>query len=428
MQFKISLYILLLVGCMLLPGTAIGAQWGDFTYEEAGGSITITGYTCPGGAAVIPDVIDGKQVITIGSEAFSDCTGLTEVTIPGSITSIEYDAFFNCTGLTSVIIPGSVKSMGYCAFHGCTALTSVTILDGATTIGYNAFKGCTSLSSVSIPDSVTGIGASAFEGCTSLTGINLPNSLRSIPTSMLYNCPGLSSVTIPESVTSIGNYAFTRCNGLSSVTIPDSVTGIGISAFNGCRGLTSVKIGRSVTTIEKYAFYNCTGLASAFFYGNAPVVMGDFVFDNCASGFTVYYSAEATGFTNPWYGYPTAVFDPSASTTTSIVATTTTSIDSATTTSVVTSTTSTPTGAPCPAQNLLGEDTQSLEKLRTLRDGPLANSAAGRMVTHMYYKNADSINAAIDRSPALQAFARKFFKTVASQMQKKKLIICTPTY
>ena len=44
--------------------------------------------------------------------------------------------------------------------------------------------------------------------------------------------------------------------------------------------------------------------------------MGSSVFSFCASGFTVYYLAGATGFTNPWYSYPTAVFTPPSTTTT----------------------------------------------------------------------------------------------------------------
>jgi hypothetical protein len=43
---------------------------------------------------------------------FSDCTGLTSVTIPSGVTSIGWYAFSDCTGLTSVTIPDSVTSIG----------------------------------------------------------------------------------------------------------------------------------------------------------------------------------------------------------------------------------------------------------------------------------------------------------------------------
>ena len=80
------------------------------------------------------------------------------------VTSIGY-AFFECTSLTSVTIPSSVTSIGDGAFMGCTGLTSITIPESVTSIGEWAFLGCTGLTSVTIPESVTRIGDKAFTGC-----------------------------------------------------------------------------------------------------------------------------------------------------------------------------------------------------------------------------------------------------------------------
>jgi hypothetical protein len=67
----------------------------------------------------------------------------------------------------------------------------------------------------------------------------------------------------------------------------------------------------------------------------------------------------------------------------------------------------------CPGAMALGKDNPELENLRAFRDNTLAKSAAGRRITQMYYDNAESINAAFERSPALRAAARKFFETAA---------------
>ena len=203
------------------------------------------------GALVLP-----SSVKRVGAGAFSYCIGLTSVTIPNSVTSIEDYAFLNC-GLASVTIPNSVTRIGVSAFSRCSGLTSVTIPNSVTSIGNSAFSGCSGLITVTIPNSVTSIGERTF--CRSgLTSITIPNSVTSIETEAFEHCSGLTSVTIPNSVTSIGIRAFSGCSGLTSVTIPNSVTSIEEYAFSGCSGLTSVTIPNSVTSIGESAFENCS--------------------------------------------------------------------------------------------------------------------------------------------------------------------------
>ena len=134
-----------------------------------------------------------------------------EIEISGynrKVVSISDEAFKNCTDLTSVTIPNSVTSIGYCAFYRCTGLTSVTIPNSVTSIGDDAFGRCSNLTSVTIPNSVTSIGAHAFDRCSSLTSINIPNGLTKIDDYTFNGCTSLTSVTIPNSVTSIGYCAF----------------------------------------------------------------------------------------------------------------------------------------------------------------------------------------------------------------------------
>jgi len=53
------------------------------------------------------------------------CSGLTTVTIPNSITSIGNYAFSGCSGLKSITIGNSVISIGNYAFWGCSGLIEV---------------------------------------------------------------------------------------------------------------------------------------------------------------------------------------------------------------------------------------------------------------------------------------------------------------
>ena len=97
-----------------------------------------------------------------------------DITIPSSIKVndleytvkyIEESAFANCSGLTSITIPNSVTSIGNSAFSFCSGLTSITIPNSVTSIGNEAFSGCRSLTSITIPNSVTSIGEAAFHVC-----------------------------------------------------------------------------------------------------------------------------------------------------------------------------------------------------------------------------------------------------------------------
>ena len=136
----------------------------------------------------------------------------------------------------------SNDKLGYAAFSDCSGLTSLTIPSSVTSIGEYAFYGCSGLTSLTIPSNVTSIGESAFDGCSGLTSLTIPSNVTSIGESAFHGCSGLTSLTIPSSVTSIGYCAFLGCSGLTSFTIPSSVTSIGWGAFCGCSGLTSIYV------------------------------------------------------------------------------------------------------------------------------------------------------------------------------------------
>ena len=264
----------------------------DFNLEKTDGKLSILDLSeakiVAGGDAYVR-FVDNHYTSNdkLGDYVFRDCSGLTSLTLPSSVTSIGSEVFSGCSGLTSMTIPSGVTSIGIAAFEGCSGLTSLTIPSGVTSIGYYAFIGCGGLTSLTIPSSVTEIGRSAFQGCSGLTSLTIPSGVTSIGDWAFRDCSGLTSLTIPSSVTEIGGSAFSGCSGLTSLTIPSSVTSISDRAFDGCSGLTSLTIPSSVTSISEDAFSGCSGLTSLALPSSVTSI-GDWAFEGC-SGLTSIY-------------------------------------------------------------------------------------------------------------------------------------------
>ena len=285
-----------------------------------------------------------SSVTTIGINAFSACSNLTDIivdpenssycSIDGVLYDKEVSVLIKCPEgkKGDLNIPSSVTTIGDYAFYYCERLKSVTTPNSVTTIGQWAFAYCTGLTSVTIPYSVTTIGDNVFYYCEGLKSVTIPNSVKTIGQWAFAYCTGLTSVTIPYSVTTIGNSAFLACSNLTDIivdsenssycsidgilydkeasvlincpgkkkgepTIPGSVTVIGDNAFSFCAGLTSVTIPSSVKTIGNEAFSACTGLTLVTI-PNSVTIIGDYAFLSCTGLTSVTIPGSATTIGN----------------------------------------------------------------------------------------------------------------------------------
>lgn len=277
------------------------------------------GYESPSGKLIIPDIVKNKgikYVVTrISDETFRSC-GITELTIPNTVTIIDnyafedcyrlkelfipssiveigdrtfsrcdslgkieidpknqfYDSRDNCnaiiktetntliTGCKNTVIPNSVDQIADWAFYFCEGLTSIDIPDSVTKIGHSAFVYCKDLKTVTFSNSLKIIDERAFTNCENLTEIIIPNSVKEIGINAFGSCKNLKSLTLSSSLKRIDRWTFKDCSALESVIIPNSVTSIDNEAFEGCSGLKSITIPESVTSVSGRSFAGCSSL------------------------------------------------------------------------------------------------------------------------------------------------------------------------
>ena len=223
----------------------------------------------------------------IGDNAFSNCTNLTEVVIPDSVTTFDLRAFHDCTNLKSITIGnGLIRSRGS-VFFGCKNLESVYISDleawckvsftGDITAnplqgrfylaaenGVDLYLNGNLVTDLVIPESITEIFPYVFNGCRSLKSVTIYGKMTQFSYSFRF-CRNLESVTILDGVTSIGAEAFYDCENLANVIIPDSIITIDDMAFYKCVSLTDITIPANVTSIGDSAFEECEKLANVTF-------------------------------------------------------------------------------------------------------------------------------------------------------------------
>lgn len=256
----------------------------------------------------IESISINSNISKIGDRALAHCPNLSSIDV--DINSNYFDGEEACNaiidlntrtliaGCSNTVIPWSVDAIGPFAFSGCSALQSITIPGTVVSIGYEAFEG-TGIENITIPAGIIDICYRVFANCNSLSSIVVDNhnrryDSRSDCNAVIETATGkivaaCKNTTFPSDVNTIGYEGFSGIAGINKLVIPQTITTIGHYAFRESPELNVVDIAGSVNYFGDRAFENCTGLEKVFArltypqnaeYGNCETFKGVAV-DTC---------------------------------------------------------------------------------------------------------------------------------------------------
>ncbi len=236
----------------------------DITKAVIGDSVKELSYSTFYGCEKLTSVTLGSGVQSIGSNCFTDCEALTDLTIKGSGVSVGTNAFNSCplTDFTDWDKLGGEIGIGAFRYSG---LRQVSLPPTVTSVAYVSFSGCKDLASVSLPDTLLKVDSKAFDGTKwysdqkdgavylnkvfydvkgqlpENTSLTVKDGTVSLADHALMGHQNLTQITLPKTLKRIGNSEFNR-TGVKTLDLPASVQEIGDRAFAGAEKLRSIHV------------------------------------------------------------------------------------------------------------------------------------------------------------------------------------------
>ncbi len=224
------------------------------------------------------------NISTIDASAFEGCVNLTDINLSDKLTTINGLAFYN-TGLTEITVPASLTKITAASAAGKTVspfaggvLRKVTFADGVTKSLQGMFMGTTSLEEVVLPESLKTIDQNTFKDCSSLKklsvgksgGENVLDTVETINAGAFNGCSSLETLTLKNVAkidSSDTNRTFGGCMSLKKVSVTGVTTTdntgkttlsttIGTSAFKDNKALKEINLD-TIKTVSQEAFRGC---------------------------------------------------------------------------------------------------------------------------------------------------------------------------
>ena len=177
------------------------------------------------------DIIEENQILNsygIGRYAFMHCTSLESINLEDTnIRIINEGLFINCTSLTEITIPNTVTEIDRAAFLNCEKLRNV-LFRGDSDQVFNA--------------EITNRFLSQYGNALLVTNIGQSFKLNASQVAMVKEIQTLTTLYANNSLSIINDLAFANCTNLETIVIPPNVTHIGDLVFYGCKRLKYIYI------------------------------------------------------------------------------------------------------------------------------------------------------------------------------------------
>lgn len=266
----------------------------DFIWENLGNNeIRITGTELKHSVTkiVIPEKIDGKNVVEIGEAAFFEYENLKSVVIPKTVRKIEVDAFYCSYDIEEVIVANDnewflsengvlySKDKSELCYVPSTRKAEFVIPWEVELISRSAFRSCRQLESVRFSVHEDGKAAASsmendikelFSECSCLQTIRVEEGhplykdvdgvLLSADGKILFTVPfayEAKEYTVPDSVEEIAFKSFSFCQNIERIILPESVRKIDKMAFYGCIQLRELVLGEGIRELVGETILGC---------------------------------------------------------------------------------------------------------------------------------------------------------------------------
>jgi hypothetical protein len=291
---------------VVFEGGSLCSKIGEraFASDRVLSSINLpSGVTDIGKEAFVSDssllTISLSGAVIIGDSAFNSCTGLSQVSLPACLKTMEAAAFGRCSALKEVTFgsPTNLEKIDRWTFEK-TPITSLVLPDGLATIADAAFKDCESLASVTLPSNRIDFTKEAFSDCialhyNALTGVDyLGNGTTSYYAALGLHDTNATSISLSDDCAYVVKYAFNSCDSIVTFKAGASLDYIGVSAFNRCTKLVNVDLGNKVSVIDEGAFSAINANATVVLPSSLKRIGPNAFYDSGIA--RVYYAGEVS--------------------------------------------------------------------------------------------------------------------------------------